>query len=167
MFQFAYVFSFFLRFIEGGFLMEKAKEITAEVNLADSYLEDYDFEVEERLMLFGDIVTLADTDDFWVVYDEDDSIVISFAKRGFSIRLTYLEWEELRNLLTTGENPEELDRVNEVQINHQGKGEYNIYFPHNALNLLLRRGEFVRLKLMVLGMGSPYPWDGKSQLATA
>jgi hypothetical protein len=146
--------------------MEKAKEIAMNENLAEQYLEDYDFEVEERLMLFGDIVTLADTDDFWVLCDEDDSIVISFAKRGLSIRLTYSEWEQLRCLLTAGENPEDIDRINDVQINSQGKGEYNIYFPHNALNLQFRHREFERLKLMVLSLGSPYPW-GKPQLTEA
>ena len=146
--------------------MEKANEIAIEVNLADSYLDDYDFEVEEHLMLFGDVFTLVDNADLGVLCDEDDSIVISFVKRGLSIRLTYSEWEELRNLLTAGENPEELDRVNDVQISHQGRGEYAVYFPRNSLNLLLRHREFERFKLMVLGMGSPYPWGGKSQLAT-
>ena len=143
------------------------KEIATEVNLADEYLEGYDFEVEEHLMLFGDVVTLFDNADFGVLCDEDDSIVINFVKRGLSTRLTYIEWEQLRHLLSKGANPEELDRVNDVQINPQGNDEYGVYFPHNALNLLFRHREFERFKLMVLHLGSPYPWGGKSRVATA
>jgi hypothetical protein len=143
------------------------KEIATKECLAEQYLDDYDFQTEEYLMLFGDVVTRADMDDFLLLDDGDDSLVLSFVKRGLSLKLTYLEWEQLRHLLSAGENPEDLDRVNDTQISHQGEGEYNVYFPHNGLNLLLRRVEFSRLKLMVLRLGSPHPWGGKSQLATA
>jgi hypothetical protein len=143
-----------------------AEEIATKENLADQYLDDYDFQVEEYLMQYGDSVIIDETEDFLLWDCDDDVIVLNFVKRGLTIRISYSEWEELRYLLTNGENPEDLDRASDVQIYGQGDNEYALYFPHNRLNLLFRRREFERFKLMVLRMGSPYPW-GKRRLAEA
>jgi hypothetical protein len=156
---------FFHILTEGETLMEKAS-VTKETS-TEQYIDGYDFQVEVDLMQYGDSVIITDNEDFLVWDCEDDVIVISFVKRGLSIRLTYSEWQQLRFLLTTEENPEDFDRVRGIQINPQGRNEFTIYFPLNRLNLLFRRHEFARFKLMVLSMGSPYPWGGKPQAATA
>jgi len=96
----------------------------------------------------------------FIVWDDDDRVVLGIIPKNLTIHMDYIVWEDLRYMI--GMDGYKKEKCGDYSFFFSDGMYSHIWLIDNQINLRLSDEEWDDLKDLLNKAGSPFPW-GKSQ----